>query len=262
VSNGKQRCAEAAESGDEPSQLASKLDNVVIVVDEDRGRAAQNVISEFGVQAIILDDGFQHRYLHRDLNICVVPADELSSFRWLLPAGNGREPFSSLQRAGLTVVSRSGDEPSFNRARGKLTRWTRSPVAGMKMRCLGLRKVGNGNDLKLTEVSGRTTVAFSGIGNPSSFEQSLRSLSIEVLKHQQYPDHHLYSPSEVGSIAGSFKKLGADFIVTTEKDIARLKGQHALSEGFFEMNPVYYLDIEAEIVWQGEAFRSMIAQYM
>lgn len=262
VSNGKQRCAEAADSGDEPSQLANKLDNVVVVVDENRVRAAQNVIVEFGVQAIILDDGFQHRYLHRDLNICVVPADELGSLPWLLPAGNRREPSFSLRRADLTVVSRCGEERSFNLARARLATWTKNPVVGMNIRSLGLRNAGNGNDLGLAEVVGRKAVAFSGIGNPSSFGQSLRSLSIEVSGDHQYPDHHLFSPDEIESIVGSFKRLGADFIVTTEKDIARLKGQEALAREFFEMNPVYYLDIEVAIVWQEDAFRSAIAQYV
>lgn len=260
VSNGRQRCAEASDSGDEPSLLADKLDGVVVAVDQWRIRAARNVVREFGVERIVLDDGFQHRYLHRELNICIVAADEISAITWLLPAGNRREPYSSLRRADVIVVSRCRNEQSFNDARARLSRWTDKPVVGMRMRSIRLRNAGNGNGLELMEAIGKKAVVFSGIGNPASFEEALRSLSMEISSHHQFRDHHRFSSAEIERIADASKLERADFIVTTEKDVARLKGQQELANNFFTQYPVYALEIESEITWGNELFQSLLAK--
>ena len=261
VSNGRQRCAEAAESGDEPSQLAEKLNGVVVVVDENRVRAANRVVSEFGVQLIVLDDAFQHRSLHRDLNICVVPADDLQKKMWLLPGGDGREPFSSLRRADLIVVSRCQDAASFHRAQATLRKWTKAPVAGMRRRSVIFRNASNGTPMELIKSAGKKAVVFSGIGNPASFEEAIRSLSIEVCQLFQFPDHHLFSTAEMESIAAARKRTGADLILTTEKDVARMRGLNESAMEFFVKQPVFFLEIEPDIAWQPEVFQSMLSVY-
>lgn len=260
VSNGRQRCAEAPESGDEPSQLAEKLDGVVVVVDENRVRAAQKVVTDFGVQVILLDDGFQHRYLNRDLNICVVAADEIVSTTWLLPAGNRREFYSALRRADVLVVSRCENERTFPQVQERLKRIVNKPFVGMKMHSVGLKKAGTGETLGLNEAVGKKIVAFSGIGHPSSFEESLRSLSVEVARHHQFPDHHRFTIKNIESITNSFQHERADFIITTEKDVARLKGDKILSGHFFQYYPVYYLEIEPLIVRGEDVVHNLLAK--
>lgn len=261
VSNGAQRCAEAAESGDEPSQLAEKLDGVVVVVDENRVRAAQNTIEDFKPEIILLDDGFQHRYLHRDLNIAVVAADELFSGSWLLPAGNRREPYSALRRADLIVLSHCSSPEVFRSASERLARWVQKPVVGMKTRPTGLRNAQTRAGVELISAVGKRVVAFSGIGNPSQFEQTLDSLSIEVAFHHRFADHHRYTAADIEMIQRSFKETRADYLVTTEKDVARLRGDLKLAESFLIKYPVNYLEIQLEIIAGEEALMKFLTKF-
>ncbi len=261
VSNGRQRCAEASASGDEPSQMADKLDGVVVVVDENRVRAARNVIADFGAQIILLDDGFQHRYLHRDLNICVVATDEIASTGWLLPAGNRREFYTALRRADLLVVSRCRNEHTFRQVHEKLTRLVDRPAVGMTMRSVTLKKAGTDETLDLIEAVGKKIVAFSGIGNPSSFEGSLRSLSMHILDHYRFADHHRFTRTDLETIKGRFQQRQADLLVTTEKDVARLRGGKELAERFFQQVPVHYLEIRPQIIAGEEILTRYLEKY-
>ena len=251
VSNGVQRCAEASASGDEPSQMAEKLDGVVVVVDEQRVRAARRVIKEFKPNIILLDDGFQHRYLHRDLNIAVVSSDEMLSPSWLLPAGNKREPVSSLRRADVVVVSRCADLEMFSAISNRLAGRTSAPIVGMNIRPVSLKHAATSAVTDLQSISGKRVVAFSGIGNPGQFEQTVESLSAVLVKHHRFPDHHQYSASELETIQQTFSTQKADFILTTEKDVARLRGN---SDFFLKQKPLYYIDVRAEMLWGMEAF--------
>ncbi|MCI0707533.1 MAG: tetraacyldisaccharide 4'-kinase [Ignavibacteriae bacterium] len=257
VSNGAQRCADAAESGDEPSLLADKLDGVVVVVDEKRVRAAKQVIGSFKPDVILLDDGFQHRYLHRDLNIAVVPAGEAS---WLLPVGNLREPLSALRRADIVVVSRCTDEQMFSNVRNLLADRMNKPVAGMRFRLSVLRNLETGDTKDLKSVAGTKVVAFSGIGDPEQFEVTLKSLSVDIKQHHRFADHHRFTASDIEAIERSYAETRSEMIVTTEKDIARLKGDRVLTESFLKRNPVHAVEIQVEFIAGKEQFDMMLAK--
>jgi len=242
VSNGVQRCAEASASGDEPSQLAETLDGVVVVVDERRVRAAQRVVRDFAVEVIVLDDAFQHRFLARDLNIVVVTAQEVLSPHPLLPAGNRREQFSALQRADLIIVSRARDAQEFADARRLLMRWQK-PLVEMELQPVLLKHPLTQQELTLHTVAGKRVVAFSGIGQPTAFEATLRSLEVQLMEHCRFPDHHWYRQQDIDQIVRSFQRHGAEYLLTTEKDVARLRGDSALSHAVFTTLPVYAVKI-------------------
>jgi tetraacyldisaccharide 4'-kinase len=242
VSNGRQRCAEAEKAGDEPSQMAERLDDVVVIVDERRVRAAQRAIQDFGVEMILLDDGFQHRYLHRDLDIVIVSAKEIVRGDFLLPAGNRREPISALQRADILGISGCDSAMEYEKAKNALRESITKPMFGF---CLRFRCGKNAQTRKTEDLSRKKAVAFSGIGNPSGFERTLISADVDVVRHFVFPDHHWYSEKDFQMILKTYRETKADVLVTTEKDIARF---NHVESAFLRENPVLYVEVEPDIV--------------
>jgi tetraacyldisaccharide 4'-kinase len=252
VSNGTIRCAEASESGDEPAQMAAKLDGAVVIVDEQRVRGAQHAVNTFGANVIVLDDGFQHRYIWRDVDVAILSADEVSNPGWILPAGNRREPLSSLRRASLIAVSRCDSVQRFEDALQALRRWTDKPAIGLATKVSAFRKASTRFSVDLGGLKGKSVMAFSGIGNPESFEKTLRSIGLDVRKHVAFADHHAYNEGELNELETGARKLGVDFMVTTEKDVARLDSKNAAQKTFLGRAPLYYVEIEQTIL-QGES---------
>ena len=248
VSNGTVRCAEADAAGDEPAQMAEKLAGVVVVVDELRVRGAQYARDHFGVDIIVLDDGFQHRYLKRDLDIVVVSAAELVSHNWLVPAGNRRESLGAVRRADLLVVSRVASKDHWLSLEGPLHARFHRPAVGVRVRPSGFKKAVSGFSLDLKSLSGKRVVAFSGIGTPEGFEETMRSLQLEVVKHFRFPDHHRFSVNDLKAVKMTFHGSGADYLVTTEKDSVRLRGSTSRAREFMEQTPLFYVEIEHEII--------------
>ena len=251
VSNGRTICAEADVAGDEPAQLAAKLTDVVVIVDERRARGAQYAVEKFKSSLVLLDDGFQHRSLHRDLDIAVVSVDEVFEPAWLLPAGNCREPRRSLLRADLVVISRCDDVTEFDRAKERVERWVDKPIIGVGTRVNAVRRAKSNFSIDLGGLNGKSVVAFSGIGDPRSFERVLGSLKLNIKRHLAFPDHHRFSEQDVSKVLGTFRQEGAEYLLTTEKDVARLGGMRETANDLFENNPVFYVEIE-QVVLSGE----------
>jgi tetraacyldisaccharide 4'-kinase len=243
VSDGRSCLAQVEEAGDEPSQIAAKYRDVIVVVAEDRVRGAQRAV-DLGAELIVLDDGFQHRYLARDVNIVVLTPGEIFEGEFLLPAGNRREPLSSLDRADLLVVSRCRGKGDFERAEMELAKYGK-PMTGVSMKLRTLQRAMSGEAADIKSFRRKNVVAFSGIGNPESFEDLLTRAGARIDVHLVWPDHHWYSAKDIGEIDKAFRKTGAGFIVTTEKDLARLQGRFP---EFLKDQPVYSARICQEIV--------------
>lgn len=251
VSNGTVRCAEASESGDEPAQMAAKLDGAVVIVDEQRVRGARYAVRTFGANVVVLDDGFQHRYILRETDIVILSTGEIGNPGWMLPAGNRREPLSSLRRASLIAVSRCESAQQFEEARRILKRWTDRPAIGLGTKVSAFRQASTRFSVDLGGLKGKSVMAFSGIGNPGSFETTLQSIGLEVRKHLAFSDHHAYDASELVELEKVSRALGVDFLVTTEKDVARLAMTNVAHKAFLEGASLYYVEIEQTIV-EGE----------
>ncbi|MBI4428446.1 MAG: tetraacyldisaccharide 4'-kinase [Ignavibacteriales bacterium] len=245
VSNGRQRCAEAWKAGDEASQLAEKLDGVVVLVDERRARAAENAVRDFQATVIILDDGFQHRYLHRDVDIVVLTYEEIMNGDFLLPAGNRREPMSALRRTDIIGISRCENKDGFERARAILSRKWDKPLFAFRSRVKAVRLAETRKEMQQTW---NNVIAFSGIGQPSAFQETLKSSGIHVGTHIVFRDHHWYSDADLESIREVVRDSHANAIMTTEKDVARLNGGSGGGQTFLRENPVYYIEIGPEII--------------
>lgn len=257
VSNGAVLCAEASASGDEPAQMAAKLSGVRIVVDEVRARGAAYAVSKLGAEVIVLDDGFQHQYVHRDVNIVVIPAKSATDTTWMLPAGNRREPLSSLRRATIVALSRCESADQLNDAKLAIDRWAKKPMIGLTTKVSAVRRASTRFSVDLAGLKGKSVIAFSGVGDPKSFERTIASLGLQLKTHAAFPDHHQYTPAELRLLEQSLKTHAADYLVTTEKDIARLSAGDDERKKFLDRTPVFYVEIEQQMI-EGEAMLNEI----
>jgi tetraacyldisaccharide 4'-kinase len=246
VSNGLKILAAAREAGDEAIQLAEKYKGLVVVADEKRVRGAKKA-AELGAELILLDDGFQHRYLHRDIDLVVLAARDLLNGDCLLPAGNRRETFGSLNRADAIFISRCQDSSMTEMVKIKSGNFGK-PVILVRTKLRSFRNPVTGRALPRTELNGKKNIAFSGIGDPKSFEELLKENGLITGKILIYPDHYWYSGRDIEMISRTKKELNADLVITTEKDAARLKDGHS---DFLEKENVVVAEIFQEIL-EGE----------
>jgi len=248
VSDGRGKLSSVENSGDEPIQLAHKYPDLMVIVDENRVRGARKAI-ELGAKMILLDDAFQHRYLHRDLNIVLLTAEEILKGDLLLPAGNRREPLTSLKRADLIAVTRCADIKEYERTCGVGRECNslpiKTPTIGLKTKLKAFKRVSSNKIVKAEKLKNKNVIAFSGIGNPKSFEDLMTKASVKVVKHIAFSDHHWFMDDDIKMIINAKKETNADFIITTEKDIARFGGQFVK---FLETEPVIVAEIQQEII--------------
>ena len=184
--------------GDEPLLIARKL-RVPVIVGEDRYEAGQFAESKLGAQLHLLDDGFQHRALHRDFDIVLVAPQDASDR--LLPAGRLREPLRSLRRADVVVLTSGASVESFS-LEGKLVWRVRRGIAPQNVP--------------------PRPVAFCGIARPQNFVLQLRAANIEPAAEAFYRDHHAYGDKDIRELLALQQKSDAGGFVTTEKDAVNL----------------------------------------
>jgi tetraacyldisaccharide 4'-kinase len=214
VSDGDSITATAAEAGDEPLMLARRLPGVVVAVGARRDVVGREVEARFGHRVHVLDDGFQHLRLHRDLDLLCV--DATAEDAWPLPAGPLREFASAARRADLVLLTQSDRAPA-----GRVEALVQRHGADRTLR-IGHRLAG------FTDVEGNPAeaparaYAVSGVAGPERFEADLASLSI-LAGRRRFPDHHAFSPAEVALWEAEALRLGAAAIVITEKDAARVR---------------------------------------
>ncbi len=230
VSDG-ERVLEAVErSGDEPQMLARSLPGVPVLVSSDRWLAGQLAERRFGATVTLLDDGFQHLQLARDVDLLLVSAADLEQRP--LPSGRLREPLASARAADALVVFGSlEDAARVSAALGVDVAFNAS------VRYDGLRQVGVGRDSTsrpedisaapdprspIPDRRSRAVVAVSGIARPARFFDALRAQGWEVRREMVFPDHHWYTLRDLDAVASAARGLNVDLIVTTEKDAVRL----------------------------------------
>ena len=205
-------------AGDEPAMIARRI-RATVVVDDSKLAAANWIALQGTADVIVVDDGFQHRALHRDLDIVLLTHEELRRGGCLLPAGYRREPLASLKRAHLVAVTGCADLDEFRQARARLAWLDRVPVIGLK---LVVDAVHDALTQAPVELSGRRVLALSGIGNPPSFERTLHALGAVVVAHHAHGDHHWFTPADLEKAVAAARSLDAERIVTTEKDLVRI----------------------------------------
>ncbi len=258
VSNSEGRNAGIAESGDEPMELAEKLKGAVIAVDEDRVEGARRVVQEQDVDCVVLDDGFQHRYLARDVNIVLLTAEEIVRQQYLLPAGNRRETMASLKRADLIVISKCRDAEEFGDAAGRLAGSQRGKVAGFRLKSKAMQNASDGTCLDQKTAVNTPVLVFSGIGDPDSFEQSVSEVGCRVVGRFDFADHHWYVSEDLRRLREEFRSCKAKFLVTTRKDLVRLEALGGEWRAFLKEVTVTVLETEPEFIAGEEVLDDLI----
>jgi tetraacyldisaccharide 4'-kinase len=208
------------EMTDEPALLAKACGDVPVVVDSDRVRGARKAIEHHKAQVLVLDDGFQHRRLRRDLDIIAIDATCSFGFGKMLPAGLLRESPRSLKRAKAAVITRSNHvEPeALEAVEQKIHTYAPGlPVAKTVHRHTWAVTFQN-RQIGLDELKGKPVYAFCGIGNPEAFFSSIEQSGLKLAGTEVFDDHYAYTQEDMKHIYKKARKCGADVLLCTQKD--------------------------------------------
>jgi tetraacyldisaccharide 4'-kinase len=281
VSRGEGPLLDEYQAGDEALLMAKKLKGIPIVKGKDRYEAGMFAIQNLKSQIpdlksilFILDDGFQHWGLSRDRDILLIDSINPFGNRRLLPLGSLREPISAIKRADIIVMTKvPGDQQSaFSNQKSVDTpspshpprgcgmgRGERRQRSGVKALSEEIRRYNTrasifstehrpsafvttkGETLPLKWAKGKSFFGFCGIGNPISFKETLLSVDIELTGFKTFRDHYRYNQDDIQLITKDAKKCGAEWIVTTEKDIMRLEGLE-VPENLISLGIEFYID--------------------
>lgn len=230
VSDGQTIMATPAEAGDEPFLLAKNLlGSAAVVCNADRVSAGRYAIETFGTECFVLDDGFQHFRLARDLNIVTIDATNPWGGGRLLPYGRLREPISGLSRADCVVLTRCDQARNIDALTAEIRDLIRGrPVFGSTMRVVQSRNLES------------PVAAFCAIGNPESFFEQVRTSGYELVFEKAFTDHHWYTQNDIDDLENAAKRAGANSLITTAKDAVKLT---SLS---FSL-PLHVLEVEISI---------------
>ena len=218
VHNGEKICCNWNECGDEPFLLGNWLKTVPIIVDADRVSAAKTMIEQFDIDVILLDDAFQHRRIHRDLDIVLINSSTSNNSLDLLPAGQLRENLLNINRSDVVIFTKSNSNTQFN------------PVTlPIKIDSMILNSTAqyiltkHPNDDPITPDSVKQPIfGFCGIGDPESFHDGLNSIGVNSDHFQFFKDHHNYDSGELRSLLTKIKSDNINSVITTEKDAVKL----------------------------------------
>jgi tetraacyldisaccharide 4'-kinase len=251
VSDGQTIFLSPEESGDEPFLMSETLQGIPVLVGKDRYVTGQIALRRFGVRGLLLDDGYQHLQLHRDLDILLIDSHIGFGDDHLLPRGVLREPFAHLRRAHLFLFTNAEHLETCQELEAVLRRiHPSSQVFHSHYEPMGL--IGPGKEWEeLPSFRGKRVLALSGIANPDSFALVLRRCGMEIVEEAIYPDHHSYTTKDQAHIEE--KSRGVDWVVTTEKDMVKLRKLN------INHLPIRALRIEVR-VWEEKEFYQKILE--
>jgi len=249
VSDGGGKVATARDGGDEPVLIARSLPGVPVVVGESRAEAGRACLARCPVDVFLLDDGFQHLSLHRDVDLLLVDCGRGLSNRRTVPLGPLREPPCHARFADGLVVTKCPDVAAGERAAGAVPIPAGRPIAFSRLVPRGL--FGRDGRPENPSPPGREILAFSGLARNETFRETLREAGCRVARFLPFPDHHEYSRADLERIARNAGGLPA---VTTEKDLVRLPEEVPFS--------VSALRIEVEYLSGWDGLSRMILEKM
>jgi tetraacyldisaccharide 4'-kinase len=237
VSDGSNLLAAAEESGDEPFELATHVSGLVVAVGPDRFEIGRRIVEKLAPEVILLDDGFQHRRLHRDLDLVCFDGGEPEAALRLLPAGRLREPLSSLERADALVWMRWKEGASLLR--------TSLPTIRAVTTVSGFTRLDEGAERVDAKAFAETPVGVTvGLARP---ERVLEGLSARVVCFEPRRDHFQWTRGELVEVVAKARARGAEAVLTTGKDAAKI-GPLLHEAGPALALPIYEIGIETEIL--------------
>ena len=231
VSDGQCIYLDPDSAGDEAFMMAAKLIGIPVVVGKDRYRSGVIAIKKFQAEIIILDDGYQHLRLQRDLNLLLLDAQKPFGNGNVLPRGSMRAPISTINQADAVIFTRCPSEKQISGLAKEMdipskAYFTRHiPVV---YKAVAPNNEMNGGSilslatLEPSAVFGAKVLAFSGIANNLDFRRSLTSLGVQIIEFLEYADHHRYTDGDIKGFQKRGRDAGAEWLATTEKDFYRI----------------------------------------
>ncbi|MDR2778798.1 MAG: tetraacyldisaccharide 4'-kinase [Puniceicoccales bacterium] len=255
VSNGKSVLLDSEVAGDEPFMLAKNLPGIVVLVDRDRVKAGHYAINKFGVDVIILDDGFQYFPLRGHINLLLIDKTNPFGNKHLLPRGILREPISQIKRASYVLLTKSNnisndsiiDTIKLYNSNAKIIECAHFPR--------NLSTIHSKEVKPFNIIEGQKIMAFSGIASPDGFENFLLQHGAEIVYRKRFVDHHRFSQNELENIFNIACAKEAVLAITTEKDAVRIP------KDFNPPIPIYFLKIDIEIISGEEIFEEAISKF-
>jgi tetraacyldisaccharide 4'-kinase len=246
----------AKDAGDEPAILAEGCPEVKVIINPDRIAGAIQAISKFGAKILIMDDGFQHRRLGRDLDIVAIDATLPFGYGRMLPAGLLREPITSLKQADAAVITRCDQitEIELSEIEKKLSAINPNMIIARSIHSPAYVKTTDNKEISLDHLKGKKIFAFCGIGNPGAFLNTIKSLSCNIAGEKVYNDHHYYTKDCLADIYEQAECLKADLILTTQKDWTKIKWLALLKKDI----PPGYIGIEIKFLAGEDKLRGLI----
>jgi tetraacyldisaccharide 4'-kinase len=246
--------------GDEPAIIAEDCPQAKVIVNPDRVVGAIEAISKFGANVLIMDDGFQHRRLARDLEIVTIDATLPFGHGKLLPAGLLREPIFELKRANAVVISRCNQitEAKLIELEKKLQQINSNMIIARSIHAPVYAKSVDDKEVGLDELKYKKIFAFCGIGNPEAFFKTIRDLGCELVGSNAYNDHHKYAESDVADICRRAESLKANLILTTQKDWTKIAPLLSKIQGLEFNIQIAYVKIELKFISGEEQLKALI----
>lgn len=242
VSDGNRVLLDSEIAGDEPYMLARNLPGVLVIVDKNRVKSGSYAIRKYGVDTLVLDDGFQYLPLKGRLNLLLIDKTNPFGNQHLLPRGILREPVKHLKRASYVFLTKSDGNRDHELERLIRRHNKTAEIIECAHKPQYLQSVWGDDRLRLESLRGKRVGAFSAIATPESFEQFLRDFGASLLYTKRFIDHHRFSAEELEQIFAQAREAGLDFLVTTEKDAVRLPLERMTDL------PLYYLRLEIDII--------------
>lgn len=246
IKDGREIFADPSQAGDELFMLARNKDNIIFIRSADRYKGSKLAQKE-GAELILLDDGFQHYQLKREMDVVILDAEDPFSNGRVLPAGYLREPFTALKRADVFLINRS-ENIDFNKLQeiekslNTLSPKNRGIFASETVleKCIS---IADQDEKAASFLKEKRVFAFSGIGSPEAFKKSIRNAGGEVVSYRVFEDHYNYQQEDILTLLDQYESSDADLILTTEKDAVKL---FDFAEIIGDL-PLYYLTISMTI---------------
>jgi tetraacyldisaccharide 4'-kinase len=212
----------ARRAGDETVLLSRALGPVPVASGRRKLETLVRLWDAVRPEVVLVDDAFQTITMRRDLDVVVVDAVSPWGRGYLLPRGRLREKRENLSRADVVVITRCNEAANLSSTLADVRGLTDAQVVTTEHVPDGVSRVGSWETLPAGSLGGKNVYAFSGIGNPSSFERALGEMGAAVVGVRRFGDHHFFSPADMEKVEDAASKLGAEYLATTEKDAVRL----------------------------------------
>ena len=225
VSNGNDILAGPKEAGDEPFLMASRCPGIIVAVGANRYELGCWVLEQQEVDCFVLDDGFQHLNLERDVNLLLIDVSDVSGLNSLLPMGKLREPLSGARRASEIIFTRAESQEDTEAVRQVLESALGEPIVPIMTRFHATGIFCGGSDVVHDPfwLQGKRVCLFSGIANAGSFRRLVERLEAQVVEEMIYPDHMAYTLETLEEIQRRASQAQPEVLLTTEKDFVKVR---------------------------------------